>query len=172
MTLSFIIHRSVANALPIDLVAPQSRAAGLMFGRLEYSTINARGQVRITCGEAMGIFLVEQLRVLAGDAEERHEGQLLVDTALAVAPCSRRSTSQSGEERRQERSRRRKNDIVGGGVIYLFFSSARLRLAADSRTAVELSTSNAESGDTSMMKESDLNDVDFYEELELIGLGP
>jgi hypothetical protein len=84
MTLSFTIHRSVAIALPIDQVAPRSLAAGLVFGRLEYSTVNARGQVRVTCGQAMGIFLVEQLRVLAADAEERHDSQLLVDAALAV----------------------------------------------------------------------------------------
>ena len=83
-SIQFLIPHKVADTLPIGEVAARSRAAGLAFGRVEYSTVNARGSVRVTCSEPMGVFLIEDLKALAEHAAEEGDGQLRIEIARAI----------------------------------------------------------------------------------------
>jgi hypothetical protein len=83
-SIQFLIPHNVADTLPIGEVAARSRAAGLAFGHVEYSTVNARGSVRVTCSEAMGVFLIEDLKALAEHVAEKGDGQLLIEIARAI----------------------------------------------------------------------------------------
>jgi hypothetical protein len=85
MSAQFYILRAVADALPIEGVAPEARASGITGARLEYSTVHSGpAQVRITCAPDVARYLVERLRELAGAAHYRHDEALLIECAKAV----------------------------------------------------------------------------------------
>ncbi len=87
-SLQFHLPRVVAEALPIETVSLRARASNipeLESARLEYSTRDVPyGQVRVTCSLRIALYLVEELRMLAGQAEERHNSELLIACAQGV----------------------------------------------------------------------------------------
>jgi hypothetical protein len=84
-TVQFYISRAVADALPIERIAPGARAFGIAGVQLEYSTVSAGpSRMRITCSVDVAYYLVEQLRNLAGNGGSRGDERLMVSCAEAV----------------------------------------------------------------------------------------
>jgi hypothetical protein len=83
--LQFEMAKTVAAAANVDGIKPRALASGVADVRFGTNTKNARsGHTRVTCSVAMARFLIEELRLVAALADSRKDGELLIDTALAV----------------------------------------------------------------------------------------
>jgi hypothetical protein len=76
----FRISRAVADAVHVDTLNERARAAGVA-DRLEYNAKDVRGGgYRITCGRAMAVFIIEEIKRLIAIAE----GPLVLDCGEGV----------------------------------------------------------------------------------------
>ena len=81
----FVIPKRAANAVDFLALRRQAREAGLANDSIEANERHAGpSNTRITCRPAMALLLIEALRVVATQAESKHDGDLLIASAVGV----------------------------------------------------------------------------------------
>ena len=85
-TVRFKIAKSVGDAIHLDRIKPQARAAMVTDVRLAHDEKNvAHNELRITCSMPMAIYFVEALRHLSDRAKAQRNHVLVADCARATS---------------------------------------------------------------------------------------
>lgn len=89
-TVRFRIYKSVADALQLERIKRQARAALVTDVRLTHDEKDvAHNEVRITCSMPMAIFFVEALRHLTDRAQAQRNHVLVADCTRASSAAIR-----------------------------------------------------------------------------------